>query len=208
MRRNIHAVVTEYARLFWTPQTQTDHAEQRLCAALLVLAACGLLQLIFAFTIPYFTIGLLGMFVLGSAMALAREMWLQRARHLIYAVMQPPITCIVVYIDYVNLAEALDKDATQLATEDDLERTVQKNLADRVSAYAGVAIDYLVVLLSLTLAVTALRLRLTYLGEIDGDEPWVLKLAVPLREWWHGLKANQSHASRSIGRGRDDSSEA
>ena len=48
------------------------------------------------------------------------------------------LVIVVVYIDYVFLAEALDKDElAKLAADDALERRVQKNVGDRVSAMAG-----------------------------------------------------------------------
>ena len=144
-------------------------------------AACGAAQLVFAFTIPYVTIGLLGSLEIGGAFLLLRAVWARSTNLLILGVFQfVPAFCIV-YFDYVNLAEALDKDAIELATEDDLERTVQKNVEDRSAAYAAIGLDVLVVLLYFVLAEALLDLRRAYLGEeTDTEEPWVLQLCAAL----------------------------
>ena len=145
------------------------------------IAACGAAQLVFAFTIPYVTIGLLGSLEIGGAFLLLRAVWARSTNLLILGVFQfVPAFCIV-YFDYVNLAEALDKDAIELATEDDLERTVQKNVEDRSAAYAAIGLDVLVVLLYFVLAEALLDLRRAYLGEeTDTEEPWVLQLCAAL----------------------------
>lgn len=73
-------------------------------------------------------------------------------------------------------AEAIDKDEVTLATEDDLERSIQNNISDRVSAYAGVAVDVVLVVLSLTLAEAVLTLRRVYIGDIKDDAPWIVQV--------------------------------
>ena len=73
-------------------------------------------------------------------------------------------------------AEAIDNDEVTLATEDDLERSVQANISDRVAAYCGVFVDCLLVVLSFVLAEAVLNLRRTYIGEMKDDAPWVVQL--------------------------------
>ena len=110
-----------------------------------VLALCGTLQVVFAFTIPYITIGLLGLVVISGSYALAREIFLfRRTKYLYYGVFQPLPLILLVYADFVRLAEALDKDSVSLASTDDFERAVQKHMDDHVSAQIGICVDVLV----------------------------------------------------------------
>ena len=151
--------------------------EARVLLLLGILGCCGTLQLTFAVTIPNVPIGVLGLVVVTCSYLLAREVWLfRRTKHLLYGVFQPLPLVFVSYTDYVKLAEALDEDEVTLATEDDLERSVQKNLEDRVSAYAGVFVDCLVVIVSFLLAEAVLALRRAYIGEIKDDAPWVVQI--------------------------------
>ena len=150
-----------------------ERAECRVYTILAILGTFGAMQLLFAFTIPYLTIGLLGLAVLSGSIALARDMMYRRHRYLLFAILQPPLTFVIVYTDYVSLAKALDQDGV-LATEDDLERSVQTNVGDRDAAFAGVAIDVLVVLFSFALANYMIDLRRAYLGRESSDEPFVL----------------------------------
>ena len=156
--------------------TLVRDAERRVLAVLAACGLCGMFQLIFAFTIPYLTIGLLGLFVLGGSTALARDVWYERRRFIWIGIFQPIPSFLIVYTSYVNLAEALDADDTSLATEDDLERSVQENMADRVSANAGIGIDVLLVLLCFMLSDAMLTLRRASLGKEETDEPWILQL--------------------------------
>ena len=95
---------------------------KRMLMLLCCLGLCGALQLFLAFSIPYFTIGLLGLLVLCGSIGLAREILLRRTRYLLWVGFFQPIPLIMlVYVDYVNLAEALDADSYHVATEDDLE---------------------------------------------------------------------------------------
>ena len=105
--------------------------EQNVLSIIVVLILCGVLQLVFGFTIPYLIIGLLGLMIVICSAALMNDIWRGRSRWLLLGVFQPLPMCLVVYFVYVNLSEALDKDDAYLATEDDLERSIQKNLEDR-----------------------------------------------------------------------------
>ena len=160
-------------------EATTRTAECRVYTTLILLGICGAVQLVFAFSIPYLTIGLLGLAVMGGSIALARDLLFQRRRYLLLGIMQPPLTFVIVYTDYVKLAKALDQDGF-VATEDDLERMVQNNLVDRAAAYAGVAIDVLVVLLSFALASFLIDLRRAYLGRESSDQPLVLLVLAAL----------------------------
>ena len=104
-------------------------------------AICSVLQLIFALTIPFPSVGVVGGATLLLTALLAREVWLRRLDYLIYAVLAPVPVVVIEYVMYLLLAEALDQDQYVLASEDDLEQSVEANLSDRVSAVAGVLID-------------------------------------------------------------------
>ena len=151
--------------------------EARVLLLLGILGCCGSLQLTFAVTIPNLPIGVLGLVVVSCSYLLAREVWMfRRTKHLLYGVFQPLPLVFFSYTDYVKLAEALDADEVTLATEDDLERSVQNHMGDRVSAYAGVFVDCLVVIVSFFLAEAVLELRRAYIGEIKDDAPWVVQI--------------------------------
>ena len=135
---------------------------------LLCLGVCGALQLFFAFSIPYFTIGLLGLLVLCGSIGLAREIYMARTKYLLWVGFFQAVPMItLVYVDYVHLSEALDADSFHVATEDDLEQSIQQNVTDRVSAYAGIALDCLVVVLCVNLAEASLSLHRAYLSRLQ-----------------------------------------
>ena len=165
---------------------------KRMLMLLCCLGLCGALQLFLAFSIPYFTIGLLGLLVLCGSIGLAREILLRRTRYLLWVGFFQPIPLIMlVYVDYVNLAEALDADSYHVATEDDLERSVQQNVTDRVAAYAGIALDCFVCVLCISLAEASLALHRALHGLESDNQPWLVHLVnalqgvtrAPLRQW-------------------------
>ena len=163
------------------PRPDVEAREKYALFLLASIAACGAAQLVFAFSIPYITIGVLGSLEIVGALLLARAVRERTTHLLIFGVFQFVPAFGIVYTDYVRLAEALDKDAIELATEDDLERTVQKNVEDRSAAYAAIGLDVLVVLLYFALAEALLELRRAHLGEEgETDEPWVLQLCAAL----------------------------
>jgi len=165
----------------WDERPSWTTEERRVLVRLLLLSMCGVQQLVFAVTIPFFGMALLGGFILTGACWMAREIaWLRRTDWLLVGIFQPLPVTICTYVNYVNLAEALDKDAYQLATEDDLEQSVEKSLADRISAISGVLLDCLVVVLSFALAESVLVLRRSLTGEEDVDKPWILQLGTPI----------------------------
>jgi hypothetical protein len=158
---------------------------RRTFALLITTSMCGSLQLLLAFTIPFFDLGLLGLVLLGGSILFMRELWLDRMRYLTIGIFQPVLVCLLVYIDYTKLAEALDRDSYYVATEDDLERTVQSNIADRVAAYTGIAIDCLMVVLSFFLAESMFMLRAAYFNQSDDDpRPWLLQFKESLELEW------------------------
>ena len=163
--------------LLGAPPAPLRPEERKVLSILAATAFCGSMQLVFAFTIPFIAIGALGLIVLSGSIALAREVFIfRRTKNLLYGVFQPFALLILTYMDYVMLAEALDKDEVTLASSDNLERSLQKNLGDRISAYFGIAADVGVALLSFALADATLSLRRAYTGAVRDDAPWVVQI--------------------------------
>ena len=155
---------------------------RRMLFLLLCLSLCGVMQLYFSFSIPYFTIGLLGLMVLCGSIALAREVYMRRTKYLLWVGFFQAIPMIVlVYVDYVNLAEALDKDDSHAATEDDLEHTIRKNVSDRAAAYVGIALDCVVVILCVNVAEASLALHRAFHGLTPDEQPWLVHLVQALQ---------------------------
>ena len=116
------------------------------------------------------------MLVMFGSYGLARDIWTGQRRWLLLGIFQPVLSVFIIYTDYITLAEALDNDAIDVATEDDLERTLEKSMADRLSAYGGIALDVLVVVLCFWLSGASLKLRRAYRGLASSDEPWLLQV--------------------------------
>ena len=125
---------------------------------------CGALQVLFAFTIPFWEIGVLGVASIVLNGLLMHEVWLRRTDHLLNAVFAPVPIVVLEYIIYVMLAEALDQDSYHIADEDNLEQSVERNFTDRLSAIAGI----LLVLLQVV-PTHRMRSRMRSLDRVDCD---------------------------------------
>jgi hypothetical protein len=82
--------------------------ECELLAVTGAITVCGVAKLIFAFTIPYLTIGMLGLLEVCCSAVLANEVIKHRGRYLLFVIVLPLPAFVVLYSNFVSLAEALD----------------------------------------------------------------------------------------------------
>ncbi len=177
--------------------------------AIFILIPCllvGAVNIFFGIVIPYVWNALMGVIIIAGVGALYREVvLLHRPRHLLIAILQPPVTLLALYVNYISLAEALDKDSYSLATEDDLEQDVERHYLDRLAAQLVLYNDLISVILSFAVADHMLTCRRVYLGLPDNDQPWLLQLAASWQYERYDQK-RQSHDQSRQSRSSSDSS--
>lgn len=162
-------------------------AEREVVPWVVLLSLLALGNLYLAITIPFWQNAVLGVAVLGSVAACCREIfYFHRYKNLMLIIFQPIPATIILFTNYIILAEALDKDSYQLATEDDLEVQLEtgKHDFDVLAAQLLLYADLLQIVCFIGLAGTMLDLRRAYRGQVPSVLPWVLQLAGSLRS--HG----------------------